>query len=146
MLTNTTRKVLPPLVVVNKGQDDNTKAAGIESERSMESNSKPTCRICWGAEELEEENFNPLISPCNCIGTISSIHLKCLKGWLETKRSMKIHRGQVVIKFKKLDCELCKQVFPFQIAHNNRLVDIVDIDKPANDYIVFESINSAAVP
>lgn len=59
---------------------------------------------------------------------------------------MKIHKGQVVIKFKKLDCELCKQVFPFQIAHNNRLVDIVDIDKPSSDYIVFESINSSAIP
>lgn len=59
---------------------------------------------------------------------------------------MKIHRGQVVIKFKKLDCELCKQVFPFQIAHNNRLVDIVDIEKPEKDYIVFESISSSAVP
>lgn len=59
---------------------------------------------------------------------------------------MKVHRGQVVIKFKKMDCELCKQVFPFQIAHNNRIVDIVDIDKPEKDYIVFESINSASVP
>lgn len=45
-----------------------------------------------------------------------------------------------------MDCELCKQVFPFQIAHNNRIVDIVDIDKPERDYIVFESINSASVP
>jgi hypothetical protein len=45
-----------------------------------------------------------------------------------------------------MDCELCKQVFPFQIAHNNRIVDIVDIDKPERDFIVFESINSASVP
>lgn len=88
--------------------------------------------------------FNPLISPCKCTGTISSIHLKCLKGWLETKRTMKVHKGQVVIKFKKLDCELCKQFFPFTIAHRNRLVDIVDIDKPERDYIVFESIHSNA--
>lgn len=59
---------------------------------------------------------------------------------------MKIHRGQVIIKFKKLDCELCKQVFPYTIAHNQRMIDIVDIDKPAKDYIVFESISSASVP
>lgn len=72
--------------------------------------------------------------------------MKCLKGWLETKRTMKIHKGQVVVKFKKMDCELCKQVFPFQIAHNNRIVDIVDIDKPERDFIVFESINAASVP
>lgn len=84
-----------------------------------------------------------MISPCKCTGTISSIHLKCLKGWLETKRTMKVHKGQVVIKFKKLDCELCKQYFPFTIAHRNRLIDIVDIDKPERDYIVFESIHTS---
>ena len=46
------------------------------------------------------------------------------------------------MKFKKLDCELCKQMFPFQIAHNNKIVDIVDIDKPEKDFIIFESLNS----
>ena len=57
---------------------------------------------------------------------------------------MKVHRGQVIIKFKKLDCELCKSVFPFQIAHNNRIVDIVEIEKPDSDYIIFESLNSSS--
>lgn len=119
----------------------------VSHRSTTSSQDKPSCRICWGTEEVDDGGFfNPLISPCNCIGTITYIHLKCLKGWLETKKTMKIHRGQVVIKFKKLDCELCKQVFPFQIAHNNRLLDIVDIEKPAKDFIVFESINSSAVP
>ena len=57
---------------------------------------------------------------------------------------MKVHRNQVVVKFKKLDCELCKQVFPFQIAHNNRIVDIVEIEKPTKDFIIFESLNSTS--
>ena len=72
---------------------------------------------------------------------MKAIHLKCLKQWLESKRSLKVHRGQVIIKFKKLDCELCKQLFPFSIAHNNKIVDIVEIDKPEKDFIVFESLN-----
>lgn len=67
------------------------------------------CRICWGNEEEgNEKEFNPLISPCNCTGTMKAIHLKCLKQWLDSKRSMKVHKGQVVIKFKKMECELCK--------------------------------------
>jgi len=33
-------------------------------------------------------------------------------------------------------------MFPFQIAHNNKIVDIVDIDKPEKDFIIFESLNS----
>ena len=34
-----------------------------------------------------EKEFNPLISPCKCTGTISMIHLKCLKEWLDTHLS-----------------------------------------------------------
>ena len=90
-----------------------------------------------------EEPFNPLISPCSCSGSISMIHLKCLKEWLETKRTMKIHKGQVIIKFKKMDCELCKKMFPFQITHNNKIYEIVEIDKPESDYIIFESLSSS---
>jgi E3 ubiquitin-protein ligase DOA10 len=53
-----------------------------------------TCRICWGSEEDDDgKDFNPLISPCNCTGTVQAIHLKCLKEWLETKRTMKVHKG-----------------------------------------------------
>lgn len=74
------------------------------------SSSDDKCRICWGSEDELDLNkeFNPLISPCKCHGSIGLIHLKCLKEWLETNKTMKTHRGQVVIKFKKLDCELCK--------------------------------------
>jgi E3 ubiquitin-protein ligase DOA10 len=93
---------------------------------------------------MEGKEFNPLISPCNCTGTMGFIHLKCLKQWLDSKRSMKVHRGQVIIKFKKLDCELCKMIFPFQIAHNNRIVDIVEIEKPESDFIIFESLSSSS--
>ena len=34
-----------------------------------------TCRIC-----LQEDDFigeNPLISPCNCIGSVKYLHLEC---------------------------------------------------------------------
>ena len=51
------------------------------------------CKICWGTEKEdlanvpdgEEPELNPLISPCKCTGTQGTIHLKCLRSWLETK-------------------------------------------------------------
>ena len=87
------------------------KAKSDKALLNLTSGSGQTCRICWGSEEDGDyslKDYNPLISPCSCIGTVQAIHLKCLKEWLETKRTMKVHRGQVIIKFKKLDCELCK--------------------------------------
>jgi hypothetical protein len=57
------------------------------------------CRICWGTdgedengEKLQEGDINPLISPCKCNGTMGQIHLKCLRGWLSTKRTRKEHK------------------------------------------------------
>lgn len=47
------------------------------------------------------------------------IHLACLRNWLETKRTRKVHRNQVTLKFNRLDCELCKQFFPFKIVYKN---------------------------
>lgn len=70
------------------------KSKGVDPLNQSQSSNSPQCRICWGGEEDDEDHtFNPLISPCNCTGTINSIHLKCLKEWLDTKRQMKIHRG-----------------------------------------------------
>ena len=70
------------------------------------------------------------------------IHLQCLRGWLETKRTRKVHGRQVIIKFKKLDCELCNTKFPYKITYNNQIVDIVGVEKPEKNYIILESLSN----
>lgn len=41
------------------------------------------CRICLdydnGVEDYDHDQFNPMISPCHCSGTMGGIHLKCLR-------------------------------------------------------------------
>jgi len=93
------------------------------SEQSEEA----CCKICWGTEAedaalggpSDNDEPNPLISPCKCTGTQGTIHLKCLRSWLETKRQRRVHKGQVMLKFNKVDCEICKQILPFKIAYKN---------------------------
>ena len=122
----------------------------LRGKTKLTEESEAVCRICWGTENediqnansAEEEDLNPLISPCKCTGTMGLIHVKCLRGWLETKRTRKEHRKQVIYKFKKLDCELCKQNFPFKITYGNKIVDIVGVDKPEKNYIILESLSS----
>ena len=53
-----------------------------------------------------------------------------------------MHKKQLVIKFKKFDCELCKVNFPFKITFNNQIVDIVDVEQPDKNFIVFESLTA----
>lgn len=101
--------------------------------------------MCGEGEDTSEsqlEDFNPLISPCKCTGTISCIHLKCLRVWLESKCTRKVHRKHVVVKFKKVDCELCKMTFPYKITYNNQIIDIVEVERPNKDFIILESLTN----
>ena len=81
----------------------------MSKEEQLSEDSKNKCRICWGSDEYLDENededeetyfkgekqkkFNPLISPCQCTGSVGMIHVHCLKDWLETKKTMKVHKG-----------------------------------------------------
>lgn len=46
-----------------------------------------SCRFCFGEEDTE---FNPLISPCKCLGSVHLIHFMCLKTWLSRKEIVKV--------------------------------------------------------
>ena len=67
------------------------------------------CRICLGEENGEQD---PLISPCKCSGTMSHIHLECLREWLNSKKSRKDGEYVKTYCWKALECELCQQRFP----------------------------------
>jgi len=36
------------------------------------------CRFCW---QLPDSDANPLISPCECRGSVQYVHLECMKRW-----------------------------------------------------------------
>lgn len=71
------------------------------------------CRICLGEEE--DDNSNPMISPCKCDGTMRNIHMKCLKEWLNSKKL--VYNGDRVKSYfwKALECELCKVPFEHKL-------------------------------
>lgn len=79
------------------------------------SNYKVTCRVCYS---LKSTNEDPLISLCNCTGSVRFIHFVCLQKWLKT--SIEIKEGEKVITIKcKLYCELCKSTLPSKYHHIN---------------------------
>lgn len=92
--------------------DEIKKADESNGGSEVSNNSGMVCRICLDYDneivDHTDEKFNPMISPCHCSGTMGGIHLKCLRTWLERNKTMKAVKGHVVIKFKKINCELCK--------------------------------------
>jgi len=123
--------------IINLIEDDkskNKKEKEKEKEKKDEKNNdvQKICRICY----LEEDNpsLNPLIRPCKCSGSMKYIHLKCLIVWIKTKveidNSEYLDNGKYVIySAEKVECELCKEVFPDYIKHNNKLYNLLDFEQ-----------------
>ena len=62
------------------------------------------------------------------------IHLKCLIFWIKTKieidNSEYLDNGKYTIySSEKIECELCKEIFPDYLKHNNRLYNLMDLEQ-----------------
>jgi RING-variant domain/FHA domain len=96
-----------------------------------------SCRICLGDDT---DTPNPLISPCYCTGTMGVVHAQCLKRWLESKIMRKVQNKAKIYTWKSLECELCKFRYPNKIKINSNTIDLINIEKPATNYIIFETL------
>lgn len=45
--------------------------------------SQRMCRICLESGFTED---NPLVTPCKCTGSLSHVHLECLRSWTDRKK------------------------------------------------------------
>jgi len=93
------------------------------------------CRICLSDSQTPE---NPLISPCNCSGTMKFIHLECLQEWLKSRLNIKQSGSAMSYFWHTLDCELCKEDFPTTIQVSGTLRELVEVHKPDTPFIVLE--------
>ncbi|OMJ66668.1 hypothetical protein SteCoe_36416 [Stentor coeruleus] len=105
----------------------------IELEAQIISNS---CRICLLDDNDE---LNPLISPCFCTGTMGVVHIGCLQRWLDSKITQNSHRDVKIYTWRSLNCELCKFKYPSKIFVNNKIIDLITIEKPPTNYLILES-------
>ena len=124
------------LIDDNKSKNNKEKDKEKKDEKNLSSNIQKICRICY----MEEDNplLNPLIKPCKCAGSTKYIHLKCLIFWLKTKVEIDPSDYYDNGKYKlysseKVECELCKTVFPDYIKHNNRLYNLMDFEQNFGD-------------
>ena len=96
---------------------------------------KLPCRICLS--ELNPDD-NPLISPCNCGGTMKYIHLKCLQNCLKSKLTSKSSDCVLSFSWKKLGCDLCKKTYPYKLSLKDKIIELLEIPKPPGQYIILE--------
>ena len=101
------------------------------------------CRICLS----EEEPNNPIISPCNCIGTVKYIHLECIREWLEGKKHKKETPYVNSYIWRGLECEICKQFYRDVVTlPNGKELSLLkfDIHEDAEKYMIIESVTNSS--
>lgn len=95
------------------------------------------CRICL---ETQEDEKNPLITPCHCTGSVRHIHLECLKQWIDSKCYKKDYECNTIYMWKDLECELCHQILPDVFLQDNKEIELLNIIRPTDTYIILETL------
>ena len=104
----------------------------IEKSKDKIKQKNKICRICY--QEEDDVLLNPLIRPCKCSGSMKYIHLKCLLHWLKSRTANSPIMNNNNESFnayyinQKTECELCKQLFPDYIKHNDIKYCLIDFD------------------
>lgn len=98
------------------------------------------CRLCFC--EGNFEGNDPLISPCKCVGSVTYIHLNCLRKWLTSKVITKSSQSGDIYcyLFKKLECEICKAVIPEIVEYRGKFISLLDFKEVDPPYIVLQTM------
>ena len=116
---------------IDPGKEKNQKK---KENNNLIKNKNKICRICY--QEEDDCLLNPLIRPCKCSGSMKYIHLKCLFHWLKSRTSN--NQSSLIYNVndnfnaylinQKTECELCKQLFPDYLKHNDIKYCLIDFD------------------
>ena len=91
-------------------------------------------------EESPEDRSDFLVSPCNCKGSCRYIHFNCLKKWISMKLSLKPNLNALIYYWKRLECELCQTPLPKKYSLEDKMHELVDINRPQTPYILMENV------
>lgn len=108
-----------------------------ESSEEGEISFKLPCRICLSEVYVSE---NPLISPCKCAGTMKYIHLSCLQMCLKSKINTRSSESALSFSWKTMSCDLCKKTYPHKFNISGNIVELIEIPKPSERYLILESL------
>ena len=125
-------------------QKNKTLSSTISAKNEKINKKTKICRICY--QDEDDNLLNPLIRPCKCSGSMKYIHLKCLLHWLKSRTSNNpsINNTNSNNNFnayfinQRTECELCKQLFPDYIKHNDIKYCLIDFDY-AQEYKIKEN-------
>lgn len=113
-----------------------------EEATTLQGGGPPACKICLS----EEEPGNPLLSPCNCTGSVRYVHLHCIREWLESKKRAHQSASTHSYVWEGIECELCKDTYQTFVVNPQTGSEVCIlkfvIPRDTQRYIILESIHS----
>merc|ERR1719203_1299485 len=98
--------------------------------------SSTLCRICLLEGPGEDD---PLITPCQCKGSIEYVHLGCLRHWIRGRLNLSDAPGGSYF-YRPLACELCKAIYPTYIHNGQERQPLVEVPWTQPPFIVLENM------
>lgn len=115
--------------------DDNGAVCCVETE-DLEEFALKQCRICLLEGSTLED---PLITPCECKGSIECVHLGCLRHWVKGRLNFSDNASGSYF-YRPLACELCKAVYPAYIRIGHDRQPLVEVPRTTPPFIVLENM------
>jgi hypothetical protein len=97
-----------------------------------------SCRICFQTNNTLE---NPLLSPCECTGSIKYIHAECIREWVKSRIQTKNTKYTRSYYWSDLMCELCKTSLPSSVYYRDVKISLISIEYPVRPYILLEEFS-----
>lgn len=95
--------------VFKENSDDSVEEGGTTTEnikhaQRMDHGDNPVCYMCFDEEDNEE---NPMITPCKCSGDTKYVHVECLRKWHTAEADNQI----CFLSSVDATCSVCKSTF-----------------------------------
>jgi FHA domain/RING-variant domain len=98
-----------------------------------------TCRICF---RTHSNSIDPLLSLCDCSGTMGLTHLYCLQKWVLLKCVKKVNAHTITYSWKNFNCDICKKTFPLTFLFEDKEYNLVSVPTPTGKFIILEDLRT----
>jgi len=96
------------------------------------------CRVCLNEERSAED---PLLSVCNCRGTLQYIHLSCLQHIIDSRSFVDTYRNSISLNWHDLNCRVCRGKFVINLKTPWLSRDLIRLPNPSKPYVILEKLH-----
>ena len=124
----------------SKQEDSESASIDREVQLSYKECEGNLCRLCFsGVDDVD----NPLISPCNCGGTMKYVHLQCFKKWIALHTHIKASENWIRYSLNSLTCEISRCVLSSKLFLKDKGAELIETVRREPPYILLEYCNKA---